>query len=212
MKRILVLITAVMLGGFLFGQSDEVLDKLYEEDNAKTMITSLLVLQASSHLTFNSTVDDAREYLETTKWGKTVLKDGDFITKGGFSLLVMEAFNLPHGIMYGLFQTKRYALREMVFSEYILGNPYTNDIMPSFDVIYILSSLDVDSEINKNYTDQELELEADTEVIVDEEPVLDEEESQPEAEIINEEIVEEAEPEAEIINEESVEDAEPEAN
>lgn len=214
MKRIILLIV-ILLGGFLYGQSDEVLDELYEEDDAKTLITSLLVLQASSHLTFNSTVDDAREYLETTKWGKSILKDGVYITKGSFSLMVMEVFDLPHGIMYGFFPTKRYALREMVFSEYMLGNPYTNDIMSSFDVINILSTLDVDSEINKNYIDEDNDLEEtsiiDTDVTVVEEPVIveepeiDEGEPQPETEVISEE---EPQPEDETISEEPVLDVE----
>lgn len=211
MKRYLLLVVIALFCSFLTAQSDEILDKLYEEDNAKTLITSLLVLQASSHLTFNSTVDDAREYLETTKWGNSILEDGQYITKGGFALLVMKAFDLPHGIMYGLLPIRRYALKEMIFSEYILGNPYPNDIMGSFDVIYTLSSLTVNQDINKNYIDVEFEEESSETELTNSESELEivNEIEESETEVSETEVID-SESELEIVNE--IEDTEAEVS
>lgn len=153
MRKYLTLITMLFLSLSLFAQSDEVLDVLYEQENAQTLITSLLVLQAAGAIDFDSNTDDAREYLEGVSWGSTILEDVDYITAGSFSLLVMESFNLPHGLVYNFLPIKRYALKELVYQKLILGNPYPNDVMSSFDVVYVLSSLPVSEEINENYVD-----------------------------------------------------------
>lgn len=157
MKKCITIIATLFLSGVLFGQSDEILDKLYASEVALTSYTTLVVLQAAGHLTLDATVNDAKVYLETQEWGVTVLKDEEFMSKGGFSLLVMEAFDLPHGLIYNIFPSRRYALKEMVYRGYILGNPYPGDPISSFDVVYVLSSIPVDQDINKNYVDTESE-------------------------------------------------------
>ncbi len=157
MKKLLTIIAMLFISGFVFGQSDEILDKLYEMETAQTSYASLVVLQAAGHLTLDATVDDAMSYLEGQKWGQSILKDGEEITTGSFSLLVMEAFDLPHGLIYNLLPIKRYALKEMVYNGYILGNPYPNDRISSFDVIYVLASIPVNEDINRNYVDPEPE-------------------------------------------------------
>lgn len=153
MKKFLTIVFMLFLSISIFGQSDEVLDLLYEKDNAHTLYTSLLVLQAAGKLDLSATIENAKSYLETEKWGITVLKDEEYITAGSFSLLVIESFDLPHGLIYNFLPIKRYALKELVYKNYILGNPYPGDIMSSFDVIYAVSSLPVNNEINKNYTE-----------------------------------------------------------
>ena len=165
----------LFISGFIFSQSDEILDKLYEMENAQTSYAALVVLQAAGHLTFDATVDDALAYLDGQKWGKAVLKDGEEISKGSFSLLVMEAFDLPHGLMYNFLPIKRYALKEMVYNGYILGNPYPNDPISSFDVVYVLASIPVDEDINKNYVEPEEEatMDAEPEVVVTESSVIE---------------------------------------
>ncbi|QEN04473.1 hypothetical protein EW093_07090 [Thiospirochaeta perfilievii] len=153
MKRVLIILILIQFCGGVFAQSNEILDELYKNDDAKTNYVSLIVLQAAGILDDQATVDDATTYLESYKWGETVLNDGEFITTGSFSLLVMEAFNLPHGLIYNIFPNRRYALKEMVYREFILGSPYPNDIISSFNVVYALSSLPVNESINKDYID-----------------------------------------------------------
>jgi len=152
-KRVLIILILIQFCGGVFAQSNEILDELYKNDDAKTNYVSLIVLQAAGILDDQATVDDATTYLESYKWGETVLNDGEFITTGSFSLLVMEAFNLPHGLIYNIFPNRRYALKEMVYREFILGSPYPNDIISSFNVVYALSSLPVNESINKDYID-----------------------------------------------------------
>lgn len=154
MKRILLILILTFLSGFIFAQSDEALDELYSKKNAQTLYAALVTLQASGDLDDNATARDARLFLEGSKWGRSVLKDGEFLTKGGFSLLIMQSFDLPKGLMYRILPSKRYALREMLFQEYILGNPYSSDPITSFDVIFTLSSLELDSSLNENYLEE----------------------------------------------------------
>lgn len=155
MKKIIFAITLILFSSILFAQSDEVLDRLYEEENARTLETALLVFQASNSLTDQATIEDASKLLGESKWGQKVLNDGEFITVGGFSQLLLEAFQMEHGIMYNILPVRRYALKEMLYNGYILGNPYPGNIMTSFNVIYAVSSMPVDEDINKNYVDLE---------------------------------------------------------
>lgn len=148
MKKIITVVALCFICGTAFGQSDEILDKLYEQEDAQTLYSALIVLQATGDLSEDATTDDARAFLEDSKWGKSILEDGEYITTGGFSLLVMEAFDLPHGLIYNIFPNKRYALKEMVYRSYILGSPYVSNTMSSFDVIYVLSSIPVSEELN----------------------------------------------------------------
>lgn len=142
MKKGILLVFIYVFSSFLFGQSEEAMDVLYSKKDADTVYTALIALQISGNLASDATVDDAVSFLDDKKWGKKVLKDGDFLTKGGFSLMVMELFDLPRGVMYRLIPSKRYALREMTHMKYILGSPYVNDGISTFDVIYTLSSLE----------------------------------------------------------------------
>lgn len=217
MKKFISLLVMVFMSALLFGQSDMVLDSLYEKDEADTLLTSLLVLQAAGQLTFEATTEDAYAYLESQSWGPAILKDGETITTGSFSLLVMKSFDLPHGLMYNLLPIKRYALKEMLYMGYILGNPYPSEPMSSFDVVYVLASVPVDEEINKNYAyvDDVAEVVAEPEpTVVDNvdtpevEPVVEEPTPEP---VVEEPVVEEPalvpvveEPVAEPVVEESV--------
>lgn len=153
MKKFLIIIVLLFLGMSLFGQSDEILDLLYENENAHTLYTSLLVLQAAGHLGFSASIEEAKSFLEAKKWGLTILKDDEYITMGSFALLVMQSFDLSHGLMYSFLPIKRYALKELVYKNYILGHPYSSDIISSFDVVYAVSSLPIGDDINKDYQD-----------------------------------------------------------
>lgn len=162
MKRNFILIIMVLFSLSIYAQSDEILDILYAQESAQTIYTSLLVLQASGLLDTEATINDAKNYLEMSSWGNSILDDGEYISAGSFSLLVMESFNLPHGIMYNFLPIKRYALKEMVYQQYILGSPYPKDVMSSFEVVYAISSLPVPEGINKDYSD--LEIDTSTEI------------------------------------------------
>lgn len=220
MKKLLITITMILLSSALFSQSDEVLDRLYAFEEAKTLETALIVFQASNALTDQATIEDASALLGESKWGLKVLDDGEFITVGGFSQLLLEAFQLDHGVMYNILPIRRYALKEMLYLGYILGNPYPGDIMTSFNVIYAVSSMPVDEDINKNYVDiddiedvaedageDENVIDEETEVVTD---VIEEEEVIEEtAEVVTDVNEEEKVIEIEETTEESVETEEP---
>lgn len=218
MKKFILAITMILFTSVLFSQSDEVLDRLYAFEDAKTLETALIVFQASNALTDQATVEDASALLGESKWGQKVLDDGEFITVGGFSQLLLEAFQLDHGVMYNILPVRRYALKEILYMGYILGNPYPGDIMTSFNVIYAVSSMPVDEDINRNYVDtdyvEEVTAEAadGAEVVTDaieEEDVIEEiTEVVPEVEETTEEMTEVV-PEEEETTEESAETEEP---
>lgn len=168
MKKLLVFILLSLFSSILFAQSDEILDILYSKERAQVIYTAHIVLQASGDIGLEATIDDTKEFLNSSRWGRSILKEGEFLTKGGFALLIMKSFDLPKGLFYRLFSTKRYALRDMVYNDYILGSPYVNEPISSFDVIYTISSLDLDSNIVTQ------EIDGDTETVEDSVTVEDE--------------------------------------
>ena len=155
MKKFVIILSLFLLSSFLYSQSDETLDKLYENENANTLYSALIVLQAAGFMDEASTISDVEMFLENEKWGKVILSEGEYISTGGFSLLVMEVFNLSHGVMYNFFPNKRYALKELMFKEYILGSPYVNDAITSFNVIYCIGALPIPEMINNNYQSED---------------------------------------------------------
>lgn len=140
MKKV-IFIFLIICSASLFAQSEEALDRLYSEDQAGTMTTALLVLQATGVLPETAEESSAQYYLDSVPWGASVLEDGEYISNGGFSLLLMNAFELSSGIMYNFFPNKRYALKEMLYKGIIKGKPYGRDKISSFNVIYALSTL-----------------------------------------------------------------------
>ncbi len=142
MKKYLIITLLTIISGTVFAQSNDILDEFYAEKEAKTSHTALILLQIAGYLDDDATLNDAEIYLENTTWGGNVLKDGEFITVGGFSLMIMNLYKeIPRGVMYRLLPSRRYATKDLIYNGYILGNPYPNEKMTSFDVIFTLSSL-----------------------------------------------------------------------
>ena len=150
MKKILLFVLFSLISGMLFAQSNEIIDSLLGEKKADFGRTAYMVLSASSLVDDSSAVSDVLAKLQDEKWKALSLKKADDeVTFGEYSFLVMKAFSLPGGIMYHLFPSKRYALRELKYGGYIDKICDPSSPMSGDDVLRILGYILADREERK---------------------------------------------------------------
>jgi hypothetical protein len=120
----LLLITTVGLR--LDAQSNEVIDELLEQEQARYGQAVYLVLVAVELLPEDAIEEEAIEMLEQTGWGIPIKAPEETILLGEYAFLVMKALDMPGGVMYAAFPGPRYASRELNYRRITLGrnNPY----------------------------------------------------------------------------------------
>lgn len=110
----------VILTGFAFSQSNELIDTLLDEQSAGFGNTAYMVLSAASIIDESSTIQDAVDILSGDDWknfeGK---KTEDPVTLGEYSYMLMESFGIQGGIMYRLLPGPRYAVRELKYMGFV---------------------------------------------------------------------------------------------
>jgi hypothetical protein len=129
MGKTLTLLLAVALlaaAGSVWGQSNELLDVLFEEPTTSLGQAAYLVLTASGRIPDDSSPADAAASLAGQGWTVPERTADEPLTLGEYSYLLMQAFELKGGVMYRIFPGPRYAGRELVYLELIKGDtsPY----------------------------------------------------------------------------------------
>ena len=77
-------------------------------------------------------------------WLPQDAQGSDPITCGGFSYLAMQAFGMKCGMMYRIFENKRYAYREMKYRGYIAGRAWSNSAVSGEQFLQILGNVMAD--------------------------------------------------------------------
>jgi hypothetical protein len=129
MGKTLTLLLAVALlaaAGSVWGQSNELLDVLFEEPATTLGQAAYLVLTASGRIPDDSSPADAAASLVEQGWSVPERTADEPLTLGEYSYLLMQAFELKGGVMYRIFPGPRYAGRELAYLELIKGDssPY----------------------------------------------------------------------------------------
>jgi hypothetical protein len=129
MGKTLTLMLAIALlagAGSLWGQSNELLDVLFEEPATTLGQAAYLVLTASGRIPDDSSPADAAASLAAQGWTVPERGADEPLTLGEYSHLLMQAFELKGGVMYRIIPGPRYAGRELVYLELIKGDtsPY----------------------------------------------------------------------------------------
>ena len=122
----LLLLFALLAAGMSFGQSNELLDVLFEEPTTSLGQAAYLVLTASGRIPDDSSPADAAAALSGQGWSVPERSADEPLTLGEYSYLLMQAFELKGGVMYRIFPGPRYAGRELAYLELIKGDtsPY----------------------------------------------------------------------------------------
>jgi hypothetical protein len=123
----LLLALALLAGvGSLWGQSNELLDELFEEPATTLEQAAYLILTAAARIPDDSSPADAAAALAEQGWTVPERSADEPLTLGEYSYLLMQAFALKGGLMYRIFPGPRYAGRELAYLQLVKGDtsPY----------------------------------------------------------------------------------------
>jgi hypothetical protein len=123
---LLLAVTLLAAAGCLWGQSNELLDTLFDEPATTLGQAAYLVLTASGRIPDDSSPADAAASLAGQGWNVPERIADEPLTLGEYSHLLMQAFELKGGVMYRIVPGPRYAGRELAYLKIIRGDtsPY----------------------------------------------------------------------------------------
>jgi len=124
--NLLLVFALLAAAGSLWGQSNELLDTLFDEPATTLGQAAYLVLTASGRIPDDSSPADAAASLAGQGWSVPERVADEPLTLGEYSHLLMQAFELKGGVMYRIVPGPRYAGRELAYLELIKGDtsPY----------------------------------------------------------------------------------------
>ena len=136
------IIRRVLIGVFcftavpLFADTDEILDTIYGEKEAPLVQSTWLILAGAGVLEESSGAEAAMAYLEEKGWeGESVL------TKGKLSVLFMENFDIPAGLMYRITGWEHYAVKDLAYLNILGGRADKEAPVTGFDLVNSLAAV-----------------------------------------------------------------------
>jgi hypothetical protein len=138
-------------GAFLFflalaviplgAQSNQILDQLLQQPQARFGDVVYLTLAAAKIVADTATPDQAIQTLQQQNWKAAILAADAPISLGDYSYLLMKAFNVKGGIFYSLFPGPRYACRELGFLKVIPSDARPLRYVSGEEVVRILGNM-----------------------------------------------------------------------
>ncbi len=121
-------------------QSNQLLDKLLDEKEARFADVVSLTLTAAKLLPETATPQEAIQTLQQQGWKVQVASADAPISLGDYSYLLMKAFKISGGVLYSLFPGPRYACRELGFLKIIPLDARPNRTVSGEEAIRILGN------------------------------------------------------------------------
>ena len=143
-KTIMCTVVSILLcgaGGFLFSQSNEIIDQLLDEEKASLGKTAYLVFVAAGIAGEDWSVDEAFGELQSRGWGFESSSPDDPVSLGAFALLVMRSYGMKGGILYAIIPGRRYAAREFAYRKFVPGDTSPYRKLSGQDVTHILGKV-----------------------------------------------------------------------
>ncbi len=140
--KVFIFLISIMILASISGisaQSIEVVDSLLDAKTAEYGPAAYMVVVGSGMADENITISEAVGILSEKEWGCRQKGDKDPVTLGEMSYMTMQALGMNGGIMYRLFPSQRYAVRELAYLGVIDGKAYPDKLIKGEDVIKILS-------------------------------------------------------------------------
>jgi hypothetical protein len=122
MNKSLFLLTLCLLfvaPAFMVAQTAAELDSLLETSAVSCAQAARFVLASTE--TADAGIEDAFGEALAKRWFPQGTKANEKVSMGTLSFLIMRAFNIKGGLMYGLLPGPRYAFRTMVSRSFIQG-------------------------------------------------------------------------------------------
>ena len=131
---VFLLLVGIFVPAAAFGQSNEVIDDLLEQDIAQAAEVSYVVLGASGDLAEDASTAQALSAARD----RGFFQQGEDVRLGQLSYALMATFDTPGGIMYSLVPGPRYATRELAFYGLIPGRTHPNRSLSGFEALQLV--------------------------------------------------------------------------
>jgi hypothetical protein len=119
-KAVALTALLIVLGaGIGYSQSNEVVDRVLQQDALQAAEAVYLVQVAAGNVEESASVQQAYEQFEWSSVNLEALQPDATLTVGQYSYLIMHSLDLSGGIMYKIFPGPRYAARELHFLGHI---------------------------------------------------------------------------------------------
>jgi hypothetical protein len=125
----------------LAAQSNRLLDQLLDEPSAQFGSVVYMTLVAARLLPDSATPEQALQALQQQDWKIRILPAEAPIPLGDYAFLLMKAFKLSGGILYGLFPGPRYACRELGYLKIITEDARPNRSLSGEEAVRILGNV-----------------------------------------------------------------------
>ena len=123
----------------LSAQSNEVIDALLDQDQAKFDDTLYMIFTASGMLPDSASSEDSFHEFTHQGWGLKEKGLDDPVTADELAHLIMKALDLRGGIMYTIFQNPRYAYKELVYRKVLETGIGSKRIVSGEEVLRVLA-------------------------------------------------------------------------
>ncbi len=140
-KSRLVFTLALLTVQPLSAQSNELLDRLLEQSEAKYGDVVCMTLSAARLLPEDATPAQALEVLRQKDWKVRILAADAPTPLGDYAFILMKAFNLTGGLFYRLYPGPRYACRELGYRKIIPSDARPNRIVSGEEAVAILGNV-----------------------------------------------------------------------
>ncbi|MCK5153407.1 MAG: hypothetical protein KAQ93_03540 [Spirochaetales bacterium] len=140
-RLILFSLVLVCLPLIVSAQSNAVIDELLEKDKADWGNTAYLVLSAAELIDENTDISQVLTALDKQQWNLESKNKEQNITLGEYSYMLMEAFDVPGGLMYKLIPGPRYATRELSYLNFIDNDKSPYRTLSGEEVLRIMGRL-----------------------------------------------------------------------
>lgn len=140
-RLVLFSLVLVCLPLIVSAQSNTVIDELLEKEEADWGNTVYLVLTAAELTDEDADISELPATLEKQQWNLELKQGEQLITLGEYSCMLMEAFDIPGGLMYKLLPGPRYASRELSYLNCIDNDKSPNRTLSGEEVLRIMGRL-----------------------------------------------------------------------
>ncbi len=127
LKTVMVLSLFVFVGSpSLFGQSASAMDEILAQESLTYGAASYLLLSAIGEVGDEADFQEAGDMMAEMQLSFAGSSSGETLDLGEYSFLLMKVFDRSGGLMYTIFPSPRYAVRELAFLEVVQGDSYPN--------------------------------------------------------------------------------------
>jgi len=117
-------------------QSNEIIDVLLEQEWASFAETAHLVMSGAGLIPDDLPMTALMDILVQRRWISNPNRFNQPITVAEYAYLMMEAFEVPHGLLYGVFPTGWFGVREINFLQLLPDTKKAQQFLLPFEVLY----------------------------------------------------------------------------